>query len=70
MMWGKLNQRYRDHFITRAPPGSIGSSTRSGWINEDTFAEFLEHLVQHTVPSAPLTIPYCYSLITTRPIFH
>lgn len=40
--------RYRDHFITGAPPGSIGSSTRSGWINEDTFAEFLEHLVQHT----------------------
>lgn len=38
--------RYKDHFIT--PPGSIGTSTRSGWINEDTFAEFLEHLVQHT----------------------
>lgn len=39
--------RYKDHFITGAPPGSIGTSTRSGWINEDTFAEFLEHLVDH-----------------------
>uniref|UniRef100_A0A673KIP5 HTH psq-type domain-containing protein n=1 Tax=Sinocyclocheilus rhinocerous TaxID=307959 RepID=A0A673KIP5_9TELE len=27
--------------------GSIGTSTRSGWINEDTFAEFLEHSSAH-----------------------
>ncbi|XP_074490962.1 uncharacterized protein LOC141767499 [Sebastes fasciatus] len=39
--------RYKDHFITGAPPGSIGTSTRSGWINEDTFVEFLEHLIDH-----------------------
>lgn len=29
--------RYKDHFITGAPPGSIGTSTRSSWITEDTF---------------------------------
>lgn len=40
--------RYKDHFITGAPPGSIGTSTRSGWINEDAFAEYLQHLVKHT----------------------
>lgn len=40
--------RYKEHFITGAPQGSVGTSTRSGWINEDTFADFLEHLVQHT----------------------
>lgn len=39
--------RYKDYFIT-APTGSIGTSSKSGWINEDTFAEFLEHLVKHT----------------------
>ncbi|KAL7384507.1 hypothetical protein ABVT39_003567, partial [Epinephelus coioides] len=35
--------RYKDHFITGGPPGSIGTSTRSGWVNEDTFVQFLEH---------------------------
>ncbi|XP_049915579.1 uncharacterized protein LOC126399567 isoform X1 [Epinephelus moara] len=39
---------YNDHFITGAPPGSTGASTPSGWINEDTFAEFLECLVRYT----------------------
>jgi len=50
--------RYKDHFITGAPPGSIGTSTRSGWINEDTFVEFLEHLVQQTkcTPNLPLLL--------------
>ena len=33
--------RYKDHFITRAPSGSIGTSTRSGWIDEDTFVEWI-----------------------------
>lgn len=40
--------RYKDHFLTGAPPGSIGTSTRSGWINEETFAQFLEHLAENT----------------------
>lgn len=39
--------KYKDHFITGAPPGSVGTSTRAGWINGDTFTKFLEHLVQH-----------------------
>jgi len=50
--------RYKDHFITGAPPGSIGTSTRSGWINEETFTLFLEHLIQHShcSPDHPILI--------------
>lgn len=39
---------YREHFVHGGPPDCIGRATRSGWINEEVFAEFLEHLVQHT----------------------
>lgn len=50
--------RYKDHYITGAPPGSIGTSTRSSWITEDSFVEFLEHLVQQTrcSPDLPLLL--------------
>lgn len=50
--------RYKDHLITGAPPGSTGTATRSGWINEDTFVEFLQHLVQQTKcsPDLPLLL--------------
>ena len=40
--------RYRDHFISGAPAGSKGSCSRSGWINEDLFCDYLRHLVQNT----------------------
>ncbi|XP_042363242.1 uncharacterized protein LOC121958403 [Plectropomus leopardus] len=39
---------YSDHFITGAPPGSAGTATPSGQINENAFVEVLEHLVRHT----------------------
>ena len=40
--------KYRDHFIRGAPPGSIGCATKSGWINEGLFIEYLNHVIQHT----------------------
>jgi hypothetical protein len=39
---------YKNHFIRGAPPGSIGNATRSGWINEDLFVEYLGHVIRHT----------------------
>ena len=39
---------YKAHFIRGAPSGSIGCSSRSGWINEDLFYSFLEHMIQQT----------------------
>lgn len=40
--------RFKDHFLTGAPPGAVGTSSRTGWINEEIFAKFLEHLAQNT----------------------
>ena len=40
--------KYKDHFIHGAPTGSIGYATKSGWINEDKFLTYLEHIIQHT----------------------
>lgn len=42
---------YRDHFIRGAPPGSTGLATKSGWMNADLFAEYLDHFIKHTRPS-------------------
>lgn len=38
---------YKDHFIRGAPPGSIGRATRSGWINEDIFVEYVQHIIRN-----------------------
>ena len=34
-----------------APPGSIGAANPSGWSNERTFSEFLDHFLAHAHPS-------------------
>ena len=47
---------YRDHFIRGSPAGSIGRATRSGWINEDIFVDYLRHIVNHTRCSLENTI--------------
>lgn len=39
---------YKDYFIRGAPPGSVGRATRSGWINEDIFLEYLQHIIRNT----------------------
>ena len=44
---------FRNYFI-RGPPGCSGSATRSGWINEELFIEYLSHLICHTRCSTEL----------------
>ena len=39
---------YREYFIRGAPVGSIGCATKSGWINEELFVQYLQHLIKHT----------------------
>ena len=39
---------FRDHFVRGGPPGSVGKANRSGWITEEIFLAYLEHLVQYT----------------------
>ncbi|XP_034065436.1 uncharacterized protein LOC117542069 isoform X1 [Gymnodraco acuticeps] len=50
--------RFKDDFMIGAPPGAKGASTRTGWMNEDTWPEFLDHLIQHTqcTPDRPMLL--------------
>ncbi|KAI4800772.1 hypothetical protein KUCAC02_007070 [Chaenocephalus aceratus] len=50
--------RFKDDFMIGAPPGAKGASTRTGWMNEDTWPEFLDHLTQHTqcTPDRPMLL--------------
>ena len=37
--------KYHEHFIRGAPTGSIVTATKSGWINEEVFCVYLEHVI-------------------------
>lgn len=39
---------FREHFVTSGPPGCYGSANSSGWMNENTFYEYMVHFVRHT----------------------
>ena len=41
---------YKDYFITGSPVGSIGAASKSGWINEDIFMNYLQHFAKHAKP--------------------
>lgn len=38
---------FRDHFTRGGPTGSVGQANKSGWITEEIFLAYLDHLVQH-----------------------
>ena len=38
-------KKYKDHFVRDGPTGSIGTSNKSGWINEEIFSMYLKHIV-------------------------
>ncbi|KAK0136737.1 Jerky -like [Merluccius polli] len=40
--------RFKEYFMNGSPAGSIGHSTKSGWMNEEAFTIFLEHFIHHT----------------------
>ena len=39
---------YKAHFIREGPTQCIGRTTCSGWMNEETFLEYLNHIIKHT----------------------
>lgn len=39
---------FKNHFLQKGPPGSIGVANPSGWMKEPHFLVFLKHLVTHT----------------------
>lgn len=38
---------YKDYFIRGGPPGCVGTSNKSGWMQGDQFLEFMQHFVNH-----------------------
>ena len=50
--------RYKEHFLSGAPTGSIGAGSQSGWINESLFVEFLQHIIAYTKcsPNEPILL--------------
>ena len=42
--------RFREELIDRAPAGTIGKASKSGWINQYLFNEWLDHLLNETQP--------------------
>ena len=39
---------YRDHFVRSGPQDCIGKCSRSGWINEELFFYYLDHLINRS----------------------
>ena len=39
---------FRDHFVRGGPQDCIGQCSKSGWINEELFLVFSEHLIRRT----------------------
>ena len=39
---------YRDYFVREGPQDCIGQCRKSGWINEELFLVYLEHLISRT----------------------
>nr|XP_039250156.1 uncharacterized protein LOC120327864 [Styela clava] len=46
MIFPRVN--YCNYFIRSVPSGSDGAATRAGWINEETFINYLDHFNKHT----------------------
>ena len=44
-------KRMNDALMNGAPPGSVGASSPSGWMDADTFLEWLQHFADHAKPS-------------------
>lgn len=39
---------YKSNFLNGASEGSLGVSSRFGWMNSDLFIEVLKHIQKHT----------------------
>ena len=39
---------FKEYFMNGSAAGSIGHSTKSGWMNEEAFTIYLEHFIRHT----------------------
>jgi len=47
-----LRVRMKPSFMDKAPPGALGMSTKSGWINEELFDSWFDHFLKSAVPGS------------------
>jgi len=40
--------RFSDRMISGCPPGSVGVASPSGWMNAETFLQWMKHFINHT----------------------
>jgi len=40
--------RFTDKMLAGCPPGSVGVASPSGWMNADTFLQWMKHFIHHT----------------------
>ena len=40
--------RFQNHFLSLAPSGSSGVASKSGWMKEDIFLRYLQHIKKYT----------------------
>ena len=50
--------KFRDHFISQAPTGSVGSANPSGWMKAGDFLVFIKHFTNYTrcSPEKPVLV--------------
>jgi DDE superfamily endonuclease/helix-turn-helix, Psq domain len=44
-------KNYKDHFLSGAPEGSIGTANGTGWMSKDEFLMYLKHVTTHARPT-------------------
>jgi len=44
--------RLKPELLDKAPPGSIGGASKSGWINEDFFSQWYDHFLNFVQPKS------------------
>ncbi|XP_046383032.1 uncharacterized protein LOC124172345 isoform X2 [Ischnura elegans] len=43
--------KFSDHMLINAPPGSLGLTSKSGWMTAEIFPEVIKHFIKHTKTS-------------------
>ncbi|OWR53841.1 hypothetical protein KGM_200655 [Danaus plexippus plexippus] len=44
-------KQFKTHFLNGGPPECIGAGNASGWVTDEEFHQFMQHLIKHVKPS-------------------
>lgn len=46
-----LRKQFKTHFLNGGPPERIGAGNASGWVTDEEFYQFMQHLIKYVKPS-------------------